>query len=149
MFVVVFVTMRMAVTVGMTTFVIMAMAFRFHVIAYHLAKATFFVMKTMEAWTSFVKTLDAVPEGDGTLLDNCLVLAHSETSEANTHSVVGLPFMTAGTAGGKVKTGLHVNGIGESCSRVGLTMQQAMGLNVGQWGTDQNQTDRTISEILT
>ena len=111
-------------------------------------QATFFVLKTMEAWTGFVQALDAVPEGDGTLLDNCLVMAHSETSEANTHSVVGLPFMTAGSAGGRLKTGIHVSGVGESTSRVGLTMQQAMGLNVGQWGTDQNRTDRPILELL-
>lgn len=111
-------------------------------------KATVFVQKSMEAWTQFAQTLHAVPEGDGTLLDNCLVMAHSETSEANTHSVVGMPFMTAGRAGGRIRTGLHVSGVGETCSRVGLTLQQAMGLNVGQWGTDQNQTDRPISEIL-
>jgi len=111
-------------------------------------KATVFVQKSMEAWTQFVQTLDAVPEGNGTLLDNCLVMAHSETSEANTHSVVGMPFMTAGRAGGRIRTGVHVSGVGESASRVGLTMQQAMGLNVGQWGTDQNQTDRPISEII-
>jgi hypothetical protein len=111
-------------------------------------KATVFVLKSMEAWTQFVQTLNAVPEGDGTLLDNCLVMAHSETSEANTHSVVGLPFMTAGKAGGRIRTGLHISGVGESASRVGLTLQQAMGLNVGQWGTDQNETDRTITEIL-
>lgn len=110
--------------------------------------ATVFVLKGMEAWTSFVQTLDAIPEGDGTLLDNCLVMAHSETSEANSHSVVGLPFMTAGRAGGRLRTGLHVSGVGESASRVGLTMQQAMGLNVAQWGTDQNKTDRPITEIL-
>jgi hypothetical protein len=111
-------------------------------------RATEFVLRGMEAWTQFVQTLDAVPEGDGTLLDNCLVVAHSETSEANTHSVTGLPFMTAGSAGGRLRTGLHVSGVGESASRVGLTLQQAMGLNVGQWGTDQNQTDRPITEIL-
>ena len=111
-------------------------------------KATVFVQKSMEAWAQFVQVLNAVPEGDGTLLDNCLVMAHSETSEANTHSVVGLPFMTAGRAGGQVRTGLHISGVGETTSRVGLTMQQAMGLNVGQWGTDQNQTDRPISELL-
>ena len=51
-------------------------------------KATYFVLKSMEAWANLVETLAAVPEGDGTLLDNCLVMAHSETSEANTHSVV-------------------------------------------------------------
>jgi len=111
-------------------------------------RATAFVLRTMQAWTSFVKTLDAVPEGSGSLLDNCLVMAHSETSEANTHSVMGLPFMTAGSAGGKIRTGLHVSGVGDSTSRVGLTMQQAMGLNIGSWGTDQNQTSRPITEIL-
>ncbi|GAB5450237.1 MAG: DUF1552 domain-containing protein [Halioglobus sp.] len=111
-------------------------------------KATYFVLQSMEAWASFVATLDAIPEGDGTLLDNCLVMAHSETSEANTHSVVGLPFMLAGTAGGRMKTGLHLNGTGESTSRVGLTVQQLMGLNVGQWGTDQNQTDRALTELF-
>lgn len=112
-------------------------------------KATVFVLKSMEAWNQFVQTLNAVPEGDGTLLDNCLVMAHSETSEANTHSVSGLPFMTAGRAGGRLRTGLHISGVGESASRVGLTMQQAMGLNVGEWGTDQNETDRPVTEILT
>jgi hypothetical protein len=111
-------------------------------------KASFFVTKSMESWASFVQALDAVPEGAGTLLDNCLVMAHSETSEANSHSVVGLPFMLAGNAGGKIKTGYHFSGVGDSTSRIGLTVQQAMGLNVGQWGTDQNQTDRPISEIL-
>ena len=83
-------------------------------------KATYFVLKSMEAWAHFVATLDAIPEGDGTLLDNCLVMAHSETSEANTHSVVGLPFMIAGKAGGRMRTGLHISGVGESTSRVGL-----------------------------
>ena len=112
------------------------------------ARASHFVWKSMDAWAQFVQILDAIPEGDGTLLDNCLVMAHSETSEANTHSIVGLPFMIAGNAGGKVRTGLHISGVGDSTSRVGLTMQQAMGLNVGQWGPDQNQTDKPITEIL-
>ena len=112
-------------------------------------KATYFVMKSMEAWATFVETLDAIPAGDGTLLDNCLVMAHSETSEANTHSVVGLPLMIAGKAGGRMRTGLHVSGVGDSTSRVGLTLQQLMGLNVGRWGTDQNETDRPVTEILT
>lgn len=111
-------------------------------------KATYFVIKSMEAWASFVAALAAVPEGDGTLLDNCLVMAHSETSEANTHSISGLPFMVAGNAGGRMRTGLHVRGAGDSTSRVGLTMQQLMGLSVGRWGTDQNETSRPISEIV-
>lgn len=111
-------------------------------------EATFFVLKSMEAWAEFVKILDSVPEGDGTLLDNCLVMAHSETSTANSHSVEGLPFMIAGRAGGRMRTGLHISGVGDTTSRVGLTMQQLMGLNVGTWGTDQNETDRPITELM-
>lgn len=111
-------------------------------------KATVFVQRSMAAWTRFVQRLANVPEGDGTLLDNCLVMAHSETSDANSHSVTGLPFMIAGRAGGKVKPGTHVSGIGETCARVGLTMQQAMGLNVGRWGMRTNEASQEIREIL-
>lgn len=111
-------------------------------------KATVFVQRSMAAWTKFVEILNAVPEGDGTLLDNCLVMAHSETSDANSHSVTGLPFMIAGRAGGKVKPGTHVSGIGDTSARVGLTMQQAMGLNVARWGMRTNEASQGISEIL-
>ena len=54
----------------------------------------------MEAWTTFVGALAALKEGDGTLLDHTLVLAHSDTSFAKTHLVQALPVMTAGSAGG-------------------------------------------------
>ena len=111
-------------------------------------KATAFVVRTMEAWTTFVQTLAAVPEGDGTLLDNCLVMAHSESSDANTHSVAGLPVMPAGRAGGRVRPGVHVRGVGESTARVALTMQQAMGLPVASFGVKQNETTRPVSEVL-
>ena len=110
--------------------------------------ATDFILKTMGAWATFVETLRAVPEGDGTLLDHCLVMAHSETSDANTHSVTGLPFMIAGRAGGKVKPGTHVRTVGDSSSRVALTMQQAMGLRTSRFGVRQNETAKPITEIL-
>ena len=111
-------------------------------------KATAFVKRSMTAWADFVQKLASIPEGDGTLLDNCLVMAHSETSDANSHSVTGLPFMIAGRAGGRVKPGAHVRGTGESSSRVGLTMQQAMGLNVARWGGKTNEASQPITEIL-
>ncbi len=111
-------------------------------------EATKFVIHTMEAWATFVETLAAVPEGDGSLLDGCAVLAHSETSDANSHSVTGLPIMVAGRAGGRLRPGVHVFGAGDSTSRVGLTLQQVMGLNQASWGLKANQTTRPISELL-
>ncbi len=112
-------------------------------------QATAFVLRHMEAWTTFVQALADVPEGAGTLLDNCLVLGHSESSDANTHSVTGLPIMIAGRAGGRIRPGVHVRGVGESTARISLTLQQAMGLRVARFGVRQNETTRPVSEILT
>lgn len=111
-------------------------------------QATVFVERSMAAWADFVQALAAVPEGDGTLLDNCLVMAHSETSYAKTHDVVGLPIMLAGKAAGRVRSGLHVNGKGDAVSRVGLTVQQAMGLNVESWGTRSMAVSSPIKEVI-
>ncbi|WP_116364074.1 DUF1552 domain-containing protein [Parahaliea mediterranea] len=111
-------------------------------------QATWFVERSMQAFAHYLDILKAVPEGDGTLLDNCLVLAHSETSLAKTHDVSGLPLMLAGRAGGKVRSGVHVMGRGDAVTRVGLTVQQVMGLPVAQWGTRSMQTDRPVSEVL-
>jgi uncharacterized protein DUF1552 len=109
---------------------------------------TFFVEKIMGAWVDFIAALDAVKEGDGTLLDHTLVFAHSETDFAKFHSIDSIPMMTAGSGGGRIKTGLHVKGMGTPVSRVGLTLQQVMGVTVDKWGTGSMQTNKPITEIL-
>lgn len=52
--------------------------------------------------------LDAVPEGDGTLLDHTVVLAINELSRGNIHSHDDLPFILAGGASGRLRTGRHL-----------------------------------------
>ena len=49
-------------------------------------QSAWFVERSMEAWATMVAALASVREGDGTLLDNCLVMAHSDCSFAKTHS---------------------------------------------------------------
>ena len=111
-------------------------------------QATFFVNKSMEAWANFVTALDAVKEGDRTLLDNTLVFAHSEVEFAKIHAIDNIPMMTAGSAGGRIKTGVHVKGEKTPVSRVGLTLQQAMGVPIDKWGTGSMETKKTLTEIL-
>lgn len=111
-------------------------------------ESTWFVERCMEAFGTFVDILGQFKEGDGTLLDNSLILAHSETNFAKAHTVDGIPMMLAGRAGGRIKTGLHISGKGSPASRVGLTMQQLMGVPVDSWGADSMRTDKTVSEIL-
>ena len=106
-----------------------------------------FAEKSMLAWRDFLDALAAIPEGDGTLLDNCLVLAHSDCSIAKAHAVEGIPVMLAGGRG-KIRTGQHLAGNGDPVSRIGLTIQQAMGVQVDRWGTLSMETDRTLGDLL-
>jgi hypothetical protein len=111
-------------------------------------EATEFVFVSMEAWADLIERLAAIPEGDGTLLDNCLVLGHSDVSLAKVHGITGVPMMIAGRARGAVKPGVHVAGETAPTSRVGLTIQQVMGLTVESWGTRSMEATQPISEIL-
>jgi len=107
-----------------------------------------FAMRSMEAWRDFLDAIASIPEGDGTLLDHCLILAHSDCSIAKAHAVEGIPTMIAGRAGGRIRTGFHAAGNADPISRIGLTVQQAMGLQVERWGTLSMETNRTITELL-
>ena len=55
---------------------------------------------------------------------------------------------TAGKAGGRVKTGIHINGAGDKACRLGYTMQRLMGLEIDAWGSKSNRTSSEISEII-
>jgi hypothetical protein len=111
-------------------------------------KSTFFIEESVKAFGTLVKKMAAIKEGDGTLLDHSLVLATSESNYAKIHSIENLPILVAGTAGGKWKAGQHIVGKGDPSSRVGLTIQQVLGMSVDSWGTGAMQTSRPISEVI-
>lgn len=111
-------------------------------------KSTFFMEKSMETFASLLKIMDGIKEGSGTLLDHSLVLATSESNYAKIHSLDSLPIMVAGSAGGKWRSGQHVVGKGDATSRVGLTIQQVLGLSVETWGAGAMQTSRPVSEVI-
>ena len=60
----------------------------------------------VEEFAYLVAKLKSMPEGDGTVLDNTLLLMVHEHAEANAHKNSGLALILAGRAGG-VKTGRH------------------------------------------
>jgi hypothetical protein len=53
----------------------------------------------------FLGKLDSIPEGDGTVLDHSLVLWATEIGESTTHDLGTMPYVFAGGAGGKIRTG--------------------------------------------
>ena len=111
-------------------------------------ESTKFVEDIMKAWGTFLSVLDGMPEGDGTLLDHMLVVAHSETELARDHNIDNLPIMFAGRAGGRIHSGLHVVGNADPVSRVALTAMQVMGLSIDSFGTGSMQTRKTVGEIV-
>jgi len=107
-----------------------------------------FTRKLMAAWAYYVEAFTKVKEGDGTLLDNCFIYATTDHGYARVHSLDGMPLMTAGGAGGKVKNGMHIDLKGDTGCRLGYTAMRLMGVNTPAWGTKSNQTSKEVGEIL-
>jgi hypothetical protein len=59
-------------------------------------------------FADFLKKLDETPDGDGSLLDNSMLLYGSNMSNSNAHDHYPLPAITVGGGRGKLKGGLHV-----------------------------------------
>lgn len=56
----------------------------------------------------FLGRLKSIKEGNGTLLDNCLITYGSGISDGNQHLHENLPILVAGAGGGAVRPGRHV-----------------------------------------
>jgi hypothetical protein len=62
----------------------------------------------MEQFAYLIDKLDRVREGEGTLLDNCMILYGSGNGDGNRHNHDELPVLLAGKGGGTLNTGRHV-----------------------------------------
>jgi hypothetical protein len=56
----------------------------------------------------FLERLKSIPEGDGTLLDNCMIVYGAGISDGNRHNNENLPIVLAGRGGGTIDPGRHV-----------------------------------------
>jgi Protein of unknown function (DUF1552) len=61
-----------------------------------------------------LRKLKSIPEGDGTLLDHCMIVYGSGISDGNSHSHGDLPILLAGKANGTIKPGRHIRYSGET-----------------------------------
>jgi uncharacterized protein DUF1552 len=72
--------------------------------------------------------LSGVVEGDGTMLDNTLVVWGNELSRGNSHGNQPVPFVLAGSAGGAIETGRFLSYDDVEHNRLLVSICQAMGL---------------------
>jgi len=76
---------------------------------------------TMQMFGTMLASLKATPEGAGNVLDNCAILASTDTSDGRFHNLFDYPILVAGKAGGFLKyPGIHYRSTvgGENTSTV-------------------------------
>jgi len=83
--------------------------------------------------------LAATPEGDGTVLDNTLIVWCSEISLGNSHSHTDMPFLVLG-GGWHFRTGRYLQLAGESHSNLLVSLLNAMGLPHTSFGVPEQCT---------
>ena len=92
--------------------------------------------------------LDAIEEGDGTMLDNTVVMWTSEIARGNTHSQQDMPILLAGSAGGYFKTGRYVQfSETRSTSDLLVSIMHAMGQEQETTFGDARFCDGPLSDI--
>lgn len=62
----------------------------------------------VEQFAHFLGKLKSIPEGEGTLLDNCMIVYGGAISDGNRHNHDDLPVLLAGGGRGTIQTGRHV-----------------------------------------
>jgi hypothetical protein len=104
-------------------------------------------LQVMDELAYLLEAMRAVPEGDGNLLENSIVLACSETSEGRTHDLNEIPILIAGGAG-RIKMGQHHRSYTQdSASKVMLSLIRAMDVPAASFGADDSKATDGLSDI--
>jgi hypothetical protein len=93
----------------------------------------------------FLDKLHNTPDGDGTLLQNTLLIYGSPMGDSNVHNHKRCPLFLAGHAGGRLKGNLHLRAAdGTPMANVFLTLVHGLGLDdVPSFGDSTGEFDLT------
>jgi hypothetical protein len=90
----------------------------------------------------FLDKLRRTPDGDGTLLDNTMVIYGSPMGNSNVHNHKRCPLIVAGHAGGQLKGGVHIKAAdGTPMANAMLSMVQMLGLPMEKFGDSTTAMD--------
>jgi hypothetical protein len=85
-----------------------------HTVSHHqnkpdnLAKLKAISIYQMQQFAYLLKKMKSVKEGEGTLLDNTMLVFGSAIADPNRHAHEELPIILAGRAGGAIKSGRYI-----------------------------------------
>ena len=89
----------------------------------------------MQQFAYFLERLKSIPEGDGSLLDQCLIVYGSGISDGNRHNHDHLPVLLAGRGGHTIESGRHLVYEEETpMANLFLSLLDRVGVSVDQFG---------------
>jgi hypothetical protein len=89
----------------------------------------------IEQFAALAAKMDAIPDGNGTLLDNMMFVLGSGISDGSLHVYTDLPTIVAGSASGQIKTNRHdKHPPGTPIANLWLSMAQLMGVSTDRIG---------------
>lgn len=81
-----------------------------------------------------LQLMSAVQESTGTLLDNSVVVWGNELARGNAHDHRDVPFVLAGSCGGALRTGRHVQYAGARHNDLLVSLARAMDVDIDTFG---------------
>jgi hypothetical protein len=103
---------------------------------------TFNDLTTINRWYSdqfayLLSAMDAIPEGNSTMLDNSVVLWVNELGKGNSHTRNDIPFLMAGGCQGHFNTGRTIDFGGAPHGQLLVSLAHAMGYPITSFGVPQ------------
>jgi hypothetical protein len=80
--------------------------------------------------------IEVAVDGEGSMLDNSIVVLISEISDGNVHSLSNMPFLVAGGGGGMLRQGKLLSYDNAAHGDLWIALAQAMGANLATFGDD-------------
>ncbi len=89
----------------------------------------------VQQFAYLINKLKSIPDGEGTLLDNCMLLYGAALADGDRHEHENLPLLMAGRGGGSILPGRHIRYANETpmCNLL-LSMLQRAGVNAQRHG---------------
>ncbi len=97
----------------------------------------------MEQFAYFIEKMRSIKEGEGSLLDNSMIVYGSGIEDGNSHSHANLPILLAGRGGGTLQPGRHVRYEKETpMTNLYLSMLDRMEVKVDRHGDSTGRLDQ-------
>ena len=97
----------------------------------------------------FLDRLESTSDGDGTLLDNAMIMYGSSISDSHRHDIRNLPILLAGGGGGRIRSGRHIKypERTQRLTNLQLTLLNAMGVQTEAFGDSTGERLQELSDL--